>query len=61
MRGGAAECILAAAREYKPDIIALGSRGLTGIKSLLLGSVAERVTRYANCSVLIGRDPTSKV
>ena len=55
MRGGAAECILAAAREYNPDIIALGSRGLTGIESLLLGSVAERIARYANCSVLIGR------
>ena len=57
MRGGAAECILVAAKEYKPDIIALGSRGLSGIKSLLLGSVAERVARYANCSVLIGRHP----
>lgn len=55
MRGGAAECILAAAKEYKPDIIALGSRGLSGIESLLLGSVAEMVARYANCSVLIGR------
>lgn len=55
--GGAAESILAAAKEYKPDIIALGSRGLSGIESLLLGSVAERVARYANCSVLIGRHP----
>jgi nucleotide-binding universal stress UspA family protein len=55
IRGGAAESILAAAKEYKPDIIALGSRGLTGIESLLLGSVAERVARYASCSVLVGR------
>jgi nucleotide-binding universal stress UspA family protein len=55
VRGGAAESILAATKEYSPDIIALGSRGLTGIESLLLGSVAERVARYANCSVLIGR------
>jgi nucleotide-binding universal stress UspA family protein len=57
IRGGAGECILAAAKEYHPDIIALGSRGLTGIESFLLGSVAERVARYANCSVLIGRSP----
>jgi len=57
IRGGAAESILAAAKEYQPDIIALGSRGLSGIESLLLGSVAERVARYANCSVLIGRTP----
>jgi nucleotide-binding universal stress UspA family protein len=55
LRGGAAESILAAAKKYEPDIIALGSRGLSGIQFLLLGSVAERVARYANCSVLIGR------
>jgi nucleotide-binding universal stress UspA family protein len=57
LRGGAAESILAAAKEYNPDIIALGSRGLSGIEPLLLGSVAERIARYANCSVLIGRIP----
>jgi nucleotide-binding universal stress UspA family protein len=55
LRGGVAESILASAKEYKPDIIALGSKGLSGIESLLLGSVAERVARYADCSVLIGR------
>jgi len=55
IRGGAAESILAAAKEYKPDITALGSRGLSGIEPILLGSVAERVVRYADCSVLIGR------
>ena len=55
IRGGAAESILAASKEYKPDVIALGSRGLSGIESLLLGSVAERVARYADCSVLISR------
>jgi len=57
MMGGAAESILSAAKKYKPDIIALGSRGLGGITSLLLGSVAERVARYVNCSVLISRAP----
>ena len=58
VRGGAAESILAAAKEHNPDVIALGSRGLTGLESILLGSVAERVARYARCSVLIGRTPT---
>jgi len=53
--GGADESIVAAAFEYNPDIIALGSKGLTGIGSFFLGSVAERVAKYANCSVLIGR------
>ena len=55
IRGGAAESILAASKEYGTDIIAVGSKGLTGIESLLLGSVAERIARHANCSVLIGR------
>jgi len=55
VRGGACECILAAIKEYSPDIVAVGSRGLTGIESFFLGSVAERVARNANCSVLIGR------
>jgi nucleotide-binding universal stress UspA family protein len=55
LKGGVAESILASAKECKPDIIALGSKGLSGIESLLLGSVAERVARYADCSVLIGR------
>ncbi len=55
--GGAAESILSAAEKYKPDIVALGSKGLTGIELLLLGSAAERVARYAHCSVLIGRAP----
>jgi nucleotide-binding universal stress UspA family protein len=57
VRGGAAESILAAAKEHNPDVIALGSRGLTGLESILLGSMAERVARYARCSVLIGRTP----
>ena len=58
MRGEAAESILKATEENKPDIVALGSSGLTGIESLLMGSVAERVARYTNCSVLIGRTRT---
>jgi len=57
IQGGAADSILKAAEEYDPEIIALGTKGLTGIESLLLGSVAERVARYAECSVLIGRAP----
>jgi nucleotide-binding universal stress UspA family protein len=55
LRGGAAEAILAAAKKYEADIIAMGSRGLSEIESLLLGSVTERVARHADCSVLIGR------
>ena len=55
MLGGAAESILRVAQEYETDIVVLGAKGLSGIESFLLGSVAERVARYAKCSVLIGR------
>jgi universal stress protein A len=37
------------------DLIVLGSLGHTGLDRLLLGSVAERVVRYAKCSVLVVR------
>jgi len=37
------------------DLIVVGSHGRTGIKRILLGSTAERVTRLAGCSVLVVR------
>lgn len=59
VRGPAAESILKVAEQYDPDIIAVGRKGLTGTDAVLLGSVAERVARYAPCSVFIG--PTRTV
>ncbi len=35
------------------DVIVIGSKGLTGIKRYLLGSVAEHVVRYAEIPVLV--------
>ena len=55
IEGRVAESILAAADAYGADIIALGAKGLTGIESYIIGSVAERIARHAKCSVLIGR------
>jgi nucleotide-binding universal stress UspA family protein len=34
------------------DLIVMGTRGLTGLKHVLLGSVAERTIRIAKCPVL---------
>lgn len=59
MRGGAAESILGVAKEYNPDLITLGAKGLTGIGPFLLGSVAESVAVHAECSVLICRAPAT--
>ena len=46
------------AREIGADLIVLPSHGRTGIKRLLLGSVAERVVRLAHCPVLVLRMQT---
>ncbi|MBT6049910.1 MAG: universal stress protein [Candidatus Scalindua sp.] len=35
------------------DMIIMGSHGRTGIAHIMLGSVAEKVARIANCPVLI--------
>ncbi|HSK00720.1 MAG TPA: universal stress protein [Kofleriaceae bacterium] len=37
------------------DLIAMGTHGRTGIKHVLLGSVAEKVVRHAPCPVLAVR------
>lgn len=55
--GAAADRILAAARVRQVDLIVLGSRGLSPIPALLLGSVSSRVTQHAPCSVLLVKKP----
>src|SRR5439155_24367875 len=37
------------------DLIVIGTRGLVGFKRVILGSVANGVVHYANCSVLVAR------
>lgn len=41
-----------AAEQIGADLLVTGSRGLTGLKHVVLGSVAERTLRHAPCSVL---------
>jgi nucleotide-binding universal stress UspA family protein len=43
------------AAKWRADLVLLGSHGRTGLKRLLLGSVAEYVVRHAPCSVEIAR------
>ena len=54
-----AATILAEADELGASVIVLGSRGLTGIKSLLLGSVSHAVLQHADRPVIV--IPSSEV
>ena len=50
--GPASLAITEAAKNLPADLIVMGTRGLTGIKHVVLGSVAERTLRHAPCPVL---------
>jgi nucleotide-binding universal stress UspA family protein len=50
--GPAARSICRTAEEIGADLIVMGTHGHTGIKHLVLGSVAERTLRHAPCAVL---------
>lgn len=47
--------IVEVAEEMGIDLVVLGAKGLSGLKGFLLGSVAQKVVRYAPCSVLVVR------
>lgn len=48
-----ANIIVRQAKKLRASMIVMGSHGRTGLRRLLLGSVAERTLRYAACPVLI--------
>lgn len=53
----AAPAIARVAEDIGADLIVMGTRGVTGLKHLVLGSVAERTLRLAPCSVLTVKTP----
>ena len=50
--GRAVDVILSAADAQEHDLVVMGTRGLSGLEHLLLGSVAERVLRRSDVPVL---------
>lgn len=48
----ASMAVVEQAKSLPADLIVMGTRGLSGLKHVLLGSVAERVVRTAPCPVL---------
>ena len=51
--GDPADAILDVAEETKADLIIVGNVGMTGAKRFLLGSVPNKVSHHAPCSVMI--------
>ncbi len=54
-QGDPADAILDVAEEIGADLIVVGNRGMTGARRFLLGSVPNKVSHHAPCSVLIIR------
>jgi nucleotide-binding universal stress UspA family protein len=50
-----AHAIVKRAEKDDADMIVVGSRGRTGIRRMVLGSVAESVVRHAPCTVVVVR------
>ena len=53
--GHVVQQIVDAAGESGADLVVVGSRGLSGVKRFLLGSVSQKMVKYAPCSVLIAK------
>lgn len=49
------------ALENKASLMVVGTHGMTGLRRLLIGSVAERVVRHAPCSVLVARERANTI
>jgi nucleotide-binding universal stress UspA family protein len=54
-QGDPADAILDVAEEQGADLVIVGNKGMTGAKRFLLGSVPNKVSHHAPCSVLIIR------
>ena len=53
--GNPGDAIIDYAKEHGGDLIVMGTHGRTGLRHLLMGSVAEHVMRHAPCAILIVR------
>jgi nucleotide-binding universal stress UspA family protein len=53
--GDPADAILDVAEEINADLIVVGNKGMTGARRFLLGSVPNKVSHHAPCSVVIIR------
>jgi nucleotide-binding universal stress UspA family protein len=57
LEGVVTDEIVAHVEKHPPDLLVIGSRGLSGARRLLLGSVSTAVVHHSKCPVLIVREP----
>jgi nucleotide-binding universal stress UspA family protein len=55
-RGDAATEIIEYAKNKKINLIVTGSRGLSQVRSWLMGSVSRKLVHYSGCSILVVRN-----
>lgn len=55
LEGPEAEAIINVAATRQADLIVMGTRGLSSLTGLLLGSVSHKVIRHAHCPVMVVR------
>lgn len=53
LEGHPGKMIIEYAKSYEADLIVIGSRGLSGLKEFMLGSVSSKVVQLSSCPVLI--------
>ena len=58
--GDPAHAIVRFAKDEDIDMIVMGTHGRTGLRRLLMGSVAEAIVRRAGCPVLTYKQPANK-
>lgn len=55
LEGDPVDRVVAFAEEHRPDLIVVGSRGLSAAGRFLLGSVSDGILHHVHCSVLVVR------
>jgi nucleotide-binding universal stress UspA family protein len=51
--GDPSDALISVADQVHADLIVVGNRGMTGLKRFVLGSVPNKISHHATCSVLI--------
>ncbi len=57
VQGDIAEEVIRYANIHQADLIVIGSRGLTGVSRVIMGSVSSQVVSDAPCSVFVVKGP----